>query len=303
MSRKRKKKPAESAAKSKPWSLSSRGRRMLLTAFAMLGSIGLIGGGFVGLKKLDAHVDRMLLLDRPDAVVEFVDLPKELYSLANYDLQKSLFDVLGRDWTDDRLCAEMAARVATVGWVGKVHHVRRTGGGRFEISCRYRNPAAIVLHQGTGYLVDVDGTRLPGTYVPHPLWRTIFGVQALPPQPGVRWDGDDVRTGLAVLATVQAEPFAQQIVGVAVENHAGRSDPRTGHVELVTDRPGGRIRWGSAPGMELEENGVGQKLALLRKNYSDTGRADAGHVVIDVSVFPDRYTVPGDAAGALAVRP
>ena len=303
MSRKNRKKTADSAAKGKAWTLSSRGRRKLLATFAMAGSIGLIGGGYVGLKRLDAYVDRMLLLDRPDPVVEFVDLPKELYSLANYDLQKSLFDVLGRDWTDDRLCAEMATRVATVGWIGKVHHVRRTGGGRFEISCRYRNPAAIVLHQQAGYLVDADGTRLPGTYVQHPAWHTIFGVQAPPPQPGARWEGDDVRTGLSVLSVVQSEPFAQQIVGVAVENHAGRHDPRTGHVELVTDRPGGRIRWGSAPGMELEENGVGQKLALLRKNYLDTGRADAGHVVIDVSVFPDRYTVPGNAAGALAVRP
>lgn len=55
--------------------------------------------------------------------------------------------------------------------------------------------------------------------------------------------------------------------------------------------------------MELEENGAGQKLVLLRKNYLDTGRADAGHVVIDVSVFPDRFTIPGDAAGAVAVRP
>jgi hypothetical protein len=303
MSRKGNKKRADGVPKRKAWSLSARGRRTLLTALAMVASIGLIGGGFVGLKKLDAHVDHLLLLDRPDPVVEFVDLPKELYSLANYDLQKSLFDALGRDWTDDRLCAEIAARVGTVGWVGKVHHVRRTGGGRFEISCRYRDPAAIVLHQQAGYLVDVDGTRLPGTYVQHSAWRTVFGVQASPPQTGDRWEGDDVRTGLAVLSAVQSEPFAQQIVGVAVENHAGRSDPRTGHVELVTDRPGGRIHWGSAPGMELEENGVGQKLALLRKNYADTGRADAGHVVIDVSVFPDRYTVPDDALGALAVRP
>lgn len=303
MSRKRKKKSADSTAKSKAWSFSARGRRILLTLFGMAGSISLIGGGFVGLQRLDAHVDRLLLLDRPDPVVDFVDLPKELYSLANYDLQKSLFEVLGRDWTDDRLCSEMASRVATVGWVGKVHHVRRTGGGRFEISCRYRNPAAVVLHQQAGYLVDSDGIRLPGTYVQHPAWRTIFGVQASPPQPGAHWEGDDVQTGLAVLATVRSEPFARQIVGVAVENHAGRHDPRTGHVELVTDRPGGRIRWGSAPGRELEENGVAQKLALLRKNYSDTGRVDAGHVVIDVSVFPDRYTVPGDAAGALAARP
>lgn len=302
MRRKKKHKSADAAKPNKPL-LSPRGRKVALGLAGMAISLALIGGGFVGLQRLDAHVDRLLLLDRPDPVVEFVDLPKELYSLANFDLQKSLFDVIGREWTDDRLCSEIASRVADVGWVGKVHHVRRTGGGRFDISCRYRQPAAIVLHQGTGYLVDADGIRLPGKYVQHPSWRTVFGVQSEPPPPGQKWEGDDLRNGLAVLTTVQLEPFAPQIIGVAVENHVGRRDPRMGHIELVTDRPGGRIRWGSAPGMELEENGAGQKLALLRKNYLDTGRADAGHVVIDVSVFPDRFTIPGDAAGAVAVRP
>ena len=65
------------------------------------------------------------------------------------------------------------------------------------------------------------------------------------------------------------------------------------NVELATDRAGGRIRWGSAPGLEIEENLPGQKLALLRQNFINTGRADADHPVIDVSTFPDRFTVPG----------
>ena len=75
--------------------------------------------------------------------------------------------------------------------------------------------------------------------------------------------------------------------------YGGRRDPRACHIELMTDQAGGRIRWGSAPGSELEENGVQQKLALLRENFSKTGRVDARHAVIDVSTFPDRYTIPG----------
>jgi len=82
------------------------------------------------LGRLDAHVDGLLLRDRPDPVVEFVDLPKTLVTLANYDLHSSLFDLLGREWTDDRLCGEMATRIAGVGWVSRVNFVRRTGGGR-----------------------------------------------------------------------------------------------------------------------------------------------------------------------------
>ena len=46
-------------------------------------------------------------------------------------------------------------------------------------------------------------------------------------------------------------------------------------------------------GFEVEENLAPQKLALLRQNYAQTGRADAGHAVIDISTFPDRFHIPG----------
>ncbi len=269
-------------------------RRCALAILAILGGAGVVCGGWLGLRSLGAHVDGMLLRERPDALVDFVDLPKELYSLANHDLQRSLFDVLGREWTDDALCGQMASRLAEVGWVARVHYVRRTGGGRFEISCRYRIPAAMVLRgDDDGFLVDDQAARLPGKYVTHPAWRVIEGVDKSAPAPGRTWEGEDIRAALAVLSAVAAEPYAGQIAGVSVANFAGRRDPRSTHLELLTDRPAGRIRWGSAPGLELEENGVPQKLALLRENFGRTGRADAQHVVIDVSVFPDRFTVPG----------
>jgi len=121
----------------------------------------------------------------------------------------------------------------------------------------------------------------------------IDGVANPAPQAGAQWDGEDVRAALAVLSAFQPEPFGGQIAGVAVTNFRGRRDPRACHIELMTDRAGGRIRWGSAPGSELEENGVQQKLTLLRENFIKTGRVDAQHAVIDVSTFPDRYTIPG----------
>jgi len=63
---------------------------------------------------------------------------------------------------------------------------------------------------------------------------------------------------------------------------------------LTTDQNGGTIIWGSAPGQELEENTAAQKLAILRSNYARSGRLDSQYRVIDVSVFPDRFIVPGD---------
>jgi hypothetical protein len=114
-----------------------------------------------------------------------------------------------------------------------------------------------------------------------------------PPAPGAAWEGDDLRSGLAVIGAVEAQPFASQITAVLVGNFDGRTDPRRSHLELATDQAGGRIRWGSAPGSELEENTVGQKLAILLENFRQTGRVDAHHPVIDVSTFPDRFTIPG----------
>ena len=270
-----------------PW------RRTALVGGIVASVVVLLSGGWVAMGRLESQVDELLLRDRPDPIVEFVDLPIELVTLANYDLHSSLFDLLGREWTDDRLCGEMAARIAGNGWVSRVNFVRRTGGGRFEISCRYRIPAALVQQGDKFYLVDSEAVRLPGVYVAHPAWRLIDGVAKPAPQAGALWEGEDIRAALAVLSAVKDEPFGRQIIGVAVANFGARRDPRACHIELMTDQAGGRIRWGSALGSELEENGVQEKLALLRENYSKTGRVDARHAVIDISTFPDRFTIPG----------
>ena len=94
-----------------------------------------------------------------------------------------------------------------------------------------------------------------------------------------------------MISLLGAEPYAAQLTAVLVDNF--RSPSRAGRcpIELATDRAGGRIRWGSAPGTELAENSVDEKLAILRENFRSTGRADAGHAVIDISLFPDRFTI------------
>ncbi len=103
--------------------------------------------------------------------------------------------------------------------------------------------------------------------------------------------GDDLRAGLDLIELVSRREYGAQIVVVVVDNAQGRVDPRMPHLELATDRPGGRIRWGSAPGREIEENSVAQKLWILDANFRMTGRIDADHLVIDVSTLPDRFLV------------
>jgi hypothetical protein len=247
----------------------------------------------IGLNRLEAYVDRLKLTHFPQARVSFIDLPQALESLATPDLLRSVEDLFDHRWTNLELCPIMAQRLSRVGWIESLHFVRRTSGALFEVSADYRLPAAVVQNKEEFFLVDRQCVRLPGVYRHDSKIPLIQGVQAHAPEPGGVWPGDDLRAGLAVLAMVQGEPFARQIRAVMVHNFGGRVNPLSSHIELATDRPGGRIRWGSPPGHEVEENTIEQKLTLMRVNYRNTGRPDANHPIIDVSMYPNRFIVPG----------
>ena len=273
-------------------SLEPAWRRSLLIGGAKI--LALAVGGLaagLGLSRLDAHVGERLLDDPSRPELTFIDLPPVVERLGGADLAAVTSDLLDQPWTDPRLCPAMGERLTGTGWIARLNFVRRTGDRRFEVSARYRVPVAMVQQDRQFLLIDPDGVRLPGAYFHEPRWKLIQGVRAAPPAPGEAWPGEDLQAALRLLAAVSPEPFEPQISGVIVENYAGRVAAERSHVELATDRPEGRIRWGSAPGLEVEENTVGQKLAILRANFQRTGRADAGHAVIDISTFPDRFTV------------
>lgn len=273
--------------------VAMRNVRWMVRAGIALTAMVVSVGGAHGLSRLEHHVNELLLQRVDQARLTFVDLPASLTELARSDLHASVEDLLDHPWTEESLCRQMATRLTTVGWVARVHYVRRTADARFEISARYRLPVAMVQHEGDFVLVDAEGVRLPGLYRYEVTWPLIQGVAEAVPQPGVQWSGADLQAGLSLLAALAGEPYRGQVTAVVVENFGGRLNARRSHLELATDRPGGRIRWGSAPGREVEENSLGEKLALLRANYLQTGRADAGHPVIDISTFPDRFTIPG----------
>jgi len=269
-------------------------RRPLLYGFLAAACVVLALAGSRAIGYFDGRLSQSLLARSPEASIEFVDLPEGLMALAGGDLRGSVSDLLELPWTEPDRCRQIAERLSTLGWIEAIESVQRNNAGRFEIRARYRIPVALVGFKDDDYvLVDGKGVRLPGLYVYHSRWYIVDGLESAPPKVGERWGAPELDAGLAVLTALRPEPYRHQIAGVSVANFAGRKNARGTHLELFTDRPGGRIRWGSAPGFEVEENVASQKLALLRQNFAQTGRADAGHPVIDISTFPDRFHIPG----------
>ena len=243
------------------------------------------------------HTERFVLdkLNAPVgiAVLSFANLPVPLETLAREDLIESAGDLLGQPWTGGALCRELAHRLSACGWVERVNAVRRIADGRFELDARYRLPAAMVSTRDGFMLIDAQRVRLPGVYLYDPTWTIIQGVEREPPVPGQVWEGDDIRGGADLVELLAKEPFVHQIAAVIVENIGGRFDSRGAEIELATDRAGGRILWGSPVGAEIAENSAEQKLAILRANFRQTRRVDAGRPVIGIFTFPDRFTIPG----------
>lgn len=244
--------------------------------------------------RLDRAIEQKLLAEIPHSQIVFVDLPAQVSALAEGELRSLVEPFTADVWTEETLCRRIGAQVRTSGWIESLTHVRRKADGTIEISARYRLPVASVP-MGTGVaLVDALGTRLPGTYAHQPSWPVIVGVRANAPPPGEVWSGADLQAALDLLAVLGHEEFLPQVAGIDVRNFDGRVDGLLPHIDLLTDRAGGRIRWGSAIGREVEENTPAQKIALLRTNYHQTGRIDGGYAVIDVSTYANEVIVAGE---------
>lgn len=249
--------------------------------------IAAAAAGYVGLDRLNRWVLASADGDRPARIV-LVDVPPDLYA----EVSQRVGRLNGASFSSPTLCADVAAAVEATGWVKSVVRVQRHSDHRVEVHCEYRAPFALV-HSSTGLLlVDDDGVRLPGVYAVDPAFKMIQGVDSLPPDPGQKWAAADLQAGVELIKLLGGESFSDQIVAVRVHNYAGRRDSRKPHIELATDRTGGRIIWGSGLGDEIEENTPAQKLELLRTNYRRFGHVDADRRVIDVSVLPDRIYAP-----------
>ncbi|MBN1346786.1 MAG: hypothetical protein JXQ73_29110 [Phycisphaerae bacterium] len=273
------------------WMRVMRGA-LSLTALAILA----VGAAY-GLPVVETYVAGLPQYQAPLAI-ELVDPPEWLE--ANAHVAQDIVERCGVVERDRRLTPGLAKRavdsLSHVGWIRQVHEVSIGADNVIRICCDYREPLAWVSHGGFYYLVDEEHVRLPGRYSHEEVDRDsglllVMGVVAPPPDEGARWEGADLKAGVKMVRLLRDKPYFDQITGVIVANYGGRLDRRASHIELATDRDA-RIRWGRAPGEEVDEPTAEEKLAHLQGIWRDHDRVDMGRPWVDIQVWPDRVHVP-----------
>lgn len=200
-------------------------------------------------------------------------------------------------WLDERLTQNVAAKFRRSGWVKDVRWVRKYTDGSVRVSCEFRRPIGMVQTREGFVPVDIEGYRLPEVYDRlSPGWIMITGVSSSAPAPGRQWNDGDVRAGVRLTAMLFDQPWANRITAIDVSNYHGRRDPGRHHIVLATQQ-GTRIRWGSAPGEEIEEPTVAEKI----RNIEQQLRTDSARAWIDVSVFSDKVILPAVSQGVMRV--
>ncbi len=281
---KAKPKGKSSSTDSAPSAARSPQRALVLGLLQVLAVVGMLVGGGLGLNYLDRNVHAAPRFQEPP-VIELVDVPNGLRET----MEAKLAPFATLTEFDPDICAKIGRALESDPWVARVNRVRRAHDLRITVECVYRMPHALVQGEPGFDLVDREHVRLPGVYAYEASLPLIQGVSTEPPVPGSEWAAPDLIAGLNVARLLVAEPYAHQITGIQVHNYRGRLVPREAHIVLTTDRAASVIKWGSAPGEEVEENNARQKLAILRHNFERYGHVDAGFHRIDISVYADRF--------------
>ena len=256
--------------------------------------LALLGGMGYGLHFCRGYALSLPVYQQPTPL-ELANLPDWLQNPANRHIREAIVGAAGLqgDETvrDEQLPFTVAMRLSQCPWIRQVESVKRQPNGALRAYCEYRRPIAWVQHGGKSYLIDQQTVRLPGRYEPDQTSGTglllVIGAQAAPPEPGHVWDGRDLRAALRIADMLRQHPVRQQIWAILIHNYGGKTDPLLPDIELATDRPGSKIRWGHAPGEELPtEPSAEDKLALLHDYMQTYGRIDLGKPYIDIRTWP-----------------
>ncbi|UCG33475.1 MAG: hypothetical protein JSU68_02345 [Phycisphaerales bacterium] len=265
----------------------------------LAGVVAVVAGIMFGLSALKERVYALPEYDMP-VTVRLVDAPSWLNQ---EQLDEMLWGLEPMRFLDERATRGVAAHLEGSGWIERVVRAERCRGGEIKAHCTFRQPLAVVQQGGQFMLVNERGVRLPGVYSDPGEFVIVQGVGEPAPPVGEVWEGADLEAGLRLVKLLVGEPFCGQVGAVSVHNHGGRESAKEAHLALLT-RPGGprgvwgRVLWGSGPGEEIEEPTASEKIRLLRANYQQCGRIDAGAAWIDVSISPGEYRKPADGQSA-----
>ena len=262
---------------------------------AALGWLAALSAAGWGLTRLEPYALEHL---RRPVRLEWVDLPRWLehpdWQFVLRELESRLDAPEGpfRDVviSDRNVCPFVAGVLGGSAWIERIERVTKQADGLVRVHAVFRKPFAFAAEDGTAYLLDRQGARLPLRIplasVATQEWLLVEGMQAPAPPQGQRWPGDDLRAGLDLIALLyEAEsagrlPLRPLLRSIDVSNYRGRLDPGEAWLRIRT-RGSTIIRWGRPVGKEYTvEAPAAQKLACLVEAYRRLGRLPAG--IVDI---------------------
>jgi len=289
----RKDEPVEPDVANLPW-YRRPGRGAVLSLLTLIGLMVFAG---TGLERLKARVDSLPEYN-PTPKLVLMDTPRWFDSegwrpqvLAAIHLPEK------PNWLDGTLVQDIAHQLAASGWVSQVKRVTQSIDGSLRVWCDYRQPIAMVetrrIDDETGdyVAIDKDGVRLPQVYhnAGEHGWLEILGVEAVVPEPGQTFKGEDAAAAARLAQIIEQQNIAQQVCAIDVSNFHGRKDKSRNHIFLRLRGPAGPINWtwGSAVGEEFEEPLWQDKIRLIQA----TLRRGAPMSEIDLSSYRDGVIV------------
>ena len=198
--------------------------------------------------------------------------------LTDEDLAQSVTDSLQcsiqTHLFDDNLIPRLVAYYTSCPWVERVELIEKHLPNNLKIKLELRRPY-VVVQQEQGlivrhYLVDKDGTRLPGEYERIPdlplILPVVVGVKNKPPLAGERWTDDGLTNAIAVTGILEDHKLksAPLLGKIDVSNIHGRRNPKESEIVIWT-QTNVPIQWGRAPDTDkFGELSVAEKINNLK---------------------------------------
>ncbi|MFH1749042.1 MAG: hypothetical protein ABIG44_18580 [Planctomycetota bacterium] len=292
----------------KPRRTTRRGTRiprMSAAAWRRLGLVVLWLATFAGIAYGLHYLEPTARYARNDGTwhVQWADIPPSLDDWIIKDIERETLATYFPDSShpslhDPDLCGHLAIALDSSPWIASIHRIYKQPNGTITIQANFRDYLTFVVRDRMGYLVDVNGVRLPrqeaAAYTEPYEMILITGVEASVPPLGEAWDSDAVVAGLQLveyLTESAPEQLQRLFKSVDVSNYKNRLNPRDGWLQIQTVYPDRRILWGLPPGEEYDiECTATRKLELLWSHY------------VEYETLPDCARIDVRSADAILCR-